>query len=66
VAELLASNMSIEEDVQDEHGEFSTGIDLDIEDINTYFYNEVFQDGQETSQYGQETTEVQSVEVSAT
>jgi len=49
VAELLASNMSIEEDVQDEHVEFSTGIDLNIEDINTDFYSEVFQDGQGTS-----------------
>jgi len=66
VAELLASNMSIEEDVQDEHMEFSTGIDLNIEDINTDFYSEVFQDGQGTSQYVQETTEAQNVEVSAT
>jgi len=51
VAELLASNMSIEEDVQDEHMEFSTWIDLNIEDINTDFNSEVFQDGQGTSQY---------------
>jgi len=66
VAELLASNMSIEEDVQDEHVEFTTGINLNIEDINTDFYSKVFQDGQETSQYVQKTTEAQNVEVSAT
>jgi len=46
VAELLASNMSREEAVQNENMEFSTGFDLNIEDINTDFNNEVFQDGQ--------------------
>jgi len=66
VVELLASNMSIEEDVQDEHMEFSTGIDLNIEDINTDFYSEVFQDGQGTSQYVQETTEAQNDKISTT
>ncbi|AES97002.2 hypothetical protein MTR_5g044090 [Medicago truncatula] len=39
VAELLASNMLIEEDVQVEHMGFSTGFDLNIEDINTDFNN---------------------------
>ncbi|XP_039682976.1 DNA ligase 1-like [Medicago truncatula] len=67
VAELLASNMSIdEEEVQVEHMDFSTGIDLNVEDINTDFNNEVFQDGQETAQYVQKTTEAQNVEVPPT
>lgn len=65
VAEILASNMSIGEEVQVEHMDFSTGIDLNIEDFNTDFNNEVFQDGQETAQYVQETTEAQNIEVPA-
>lgn len=64
VAEILASNMSIEEDVQVEQMEFSTGFDLNIEDVNTDFNNEVFQDGQGTTQHVQEPAAVQNVEVS--
>lgn len=60
VAEILASNMNIEEEAQDV--EFSTGFDLNIEDINTDFNSEVFQDGQETAQ---EATKAQNVEASA-
>jgi hypothetical protein len=52
VAEILASNMTIEEDDQVEQMEFSTGFDL-ITDFN----NELFQDGQETTQHVQETAE---------
>ena len=63
VAELLASNMSREEAVQNENMEFSTGFDLNIEDINTDFNNEVFQDGQETAQHVQETAEAQNVAI---
>jgi len=45
----------------------STGFDLNIEDINTYFNKEVFQDGQETIQIVHESTEIedQNVPVSA-
>jgi len=66
VAELLASNMSREEPAQDEPVEFSTGFDLNIEDFNSDFNNEVFQDSQEITQHAQETVEpeVQKVEVS--
>jgi len=67
VAELLASNMNREELPQDEPMEFLTGFDLNIEDFNSDFNNEVFQDSQEITQHAQETTEpeVQKVEVSA-
>jgi len=67
VAELLASNMSMEEPAQDEPMEFSTGFDLNIEDFNSDFNNEVFQDSWESTQHAQETVEpeVQKVEVSA-
>ena len=47
VAELLASNMSREEPTQDEPMEFLIGFDLNIEDFNSDFNNEVFQDCQE-------------------
>jgi len=45
VAELLASNMSREEVDHDEIMEFSTRFDLNIEDLNNHFNNEVFHDG---------------------
>jgi len=57
LAELLASNMSREEPTQDEPMEFSTGFDLKIEDFNSDFNNEVFQDSQEITQHAQETVE---------
>lgn len=60
VAELLASNMNIEEEAQDV--EFSTGFDLNIEDINIDFNSELFQDGQETTQ---QAPEGQNVEIPA-
>jgi len=65
VAEFLASNMSREEPAQDELMEFSTGFDLNIEDFNFHFYNEMFQDSQEITEHAQETVEpeVQKVEV---
>jgi len=67
VAEILASNMNREEPAQDEHMEFSTRFDLKIEDFNSDFNNEVFQDGQELSQQVQKTIEpeVQKVEAAA-
>ena len=49
VAELLASNMSRKDPAQDEATEFSIGFDLNIEDFNSDFNNEVFQDSQEIS-----------------
>lgn len=64
VAEILASNMSMEEDVQVEQMEFTTGFDLNIEDVNTDFNNEVFQDGQDTTQHAQEPAAGQNVEIS--
>ena len=51
VTELLASNMSREEPAQDEPMEFSTGFALNIEDFNSDFNNEVFQDSQEITQH---------------
>jgi len=47
------------EDVQDEHMEFSTGYDLNIEDLNSDFNNDRFQDGQETVQIVQERSEIE-------
>ena len=55
VAEILASNMMIGEAIQDEHMEFSTSFDLNIEDLNSYFNNDVFKDAQEIAQNVQET-----------
>ena len=43
-AEILALNMMIGEAVQDEHMKFSTDFDLSIEDVNTVFNEEVFQE----------------------
>ncbi|KEH17115.1 hypothetical protein MTR_0043s0140 [Medicago truncatula] len=65
VAELLASNMSIEEEVQEEQMDFSTGFDLNVEDINTDFNNEVSQEDKETAQVVQETFAAQNVETTA-
>ena len=59
VAEILASKMMSGEDVQDEHMEFSTGYDLNIEDLNSDFNNDRFQDGQETVQIVQERSEIE-------
>jgi len=41
----------------------STWFDLNTEDINTYFNEEVFQDGQETIQIVQELTEIEDQNV---
>ncbi|XP_024642227.1 uncharacterized protein [Medicago truncatula] len=60
VAELLASNMNIEEEAQDV--EFSTGFDLNIEDINIDFNSELFQDGQETTQQAPKVSKAQNDE----
>jgi hypothetical protein len=64
VAEILASNMSMEKDIQVEQMEFTTGFDLNIEDVNTDFNNDVFQDGQDTTQHVQEPAAGQNVEIS--
>ena len=52
---------------KDEHMEFSSGFDLNIEDLNSYFNTDVFQDAQDTVQIVQETSEIedQNVQVSA-
>jgi len=65
VDKLLTSNTSREEPSQDEPMEFSTGFDLNIEDLNSDFNNEVFQDSQKITQHAQEKVEpeVQKVEV---
>ena len=75
VAKILVSNsfgsknqpMDVDEEagLEQENVEAHPDFDLNIEDINTDFNNEVFQDGQETAQFVQETTEAQNVEVSA-
>jgi len=59
VAELLASNMNRGEPAQDELMEFSTGFDLNIEDLNSDFNNEVFQESQEITQHVQEMVELE-------
>ena len=54
----------MEKNIQVEQMEFTTGFDLNIEDVNTDFNNEVFQDGQDTTQHVQEPAVGQNVEVS--
>jgi len=70
VVEILASKMMSGENAQsqeDEKMKFSTGFDLNIEDLNSNFNTDVFQDAQETIHIVQETfeTEDQNVQVSA-
>jgi len=68
--EILVSNTlrSENQHVEIEHMEFSTGFNLNIEDLNSDFNNEVFHDGQDTIHHVQETTEfeAQNVEVAQT
>jgi hypothetical protein len=48
---------------KDEHMEFSSGFDLNIEDLNSYFNTDVFQDAQDTVQIVQETSETEDQNV---
>jgi len=67
--EILASKMMSGENAQsqeDDQMEFSTSFDLNIEDLNSNFNTDVFQDDQETTQIVQEKSETddQNVQVS--
>lgn len=66
VAEILASQIMSQGNAQvqkDEHMEFSSGFDLNIEDLNSEFNTNVFQDAQETVHIVQETSETQDQNV---
>jgi hypothetical protein len=66
VAKILASKMMRGENAQsqeDDQIEFSTGFDLNINDLNSGFNTDVFQDAQETVQIVQETSETEDQNV---
>jgi hypothetical protein len=48
---------------KDEHMDFSSGFDLNIEDLNSYFNTDVFQYAQDTVQIVKETSETEDQNV---